>query len=136
MSRQEISKVRVAGSLRWLLIKGRMSTAEALRENFLLRDARRGGIFMWISQLPSTNAKALFSQKNPVEHACRMKKALYFIFSLTSSGILSIFIFFEIQLHMDDNGLHHKNTGWIRESRVNCWASHLLQWWKIYVLLY
>ena len=46
MSRQEISKVRVAGSLRWLLIKGRMSTAEALRENFLLRDARMGGIFM------------------------------------------------------------------------------------------
>ena len=46
MSRQEISKVRVAGSLRWLLIKGRMSTAEALRENFLLRDARMGSIFM------------------------------------------------------------------------------------------
>lgn len=46
MIRQEISKVKVAGSLRWLLIKGRMSTAEALTENFLLRDARRGGIFM------------------------------------------------------------------------------------------
>ena len=79
--------------------------------------------------------RLFFLKKNPVEHACRMKKALYFIFSLTSSGILSIFIFFEIQLHMDDNGLHHKNTGWIRESWVNCWASHLLQWWKICLAL-
>ena len=100
-----------------------MSTAEAPRENLLLRDAKRGKNF-WVN-FPTAfhQCKCFFFFKiNLLNMDTESTKVSILLFPLTSSGKLGFFSF-KFSVTWMTNGLHHKNTGWIKDSWIG-WAAY------------